>query len=210
MPRRASCLLPAASNDGELLSGDDSQGIERAPCRLAFRHQSRDSTTIKQVLVLSLGLSLGAAACAQDTSAAPSTIRTPLSQSAQVQWRSQQPAGALSEAAIKTAIANAGYKQVKDLEFDDGVWSTKARGGNDKWVELSVGPVSGKVYPADAPSSLNPNEVKAKLAAAGYQNVHDVEFKHGLWSVDAKTSAGEEVDVLVDPGDGSVIAKSSD
>jgi hypothetical protein len=73
-----------------------------------------------------------------------------------------------------------------------------------------VGPVNGKVYVSDAPSRLNKDEVTAKLAAAGYENVHDVEYEHGLWSADAKTKGGNDVDLLVDPGDGSVVAKSRD
>src|SRR5690348_15884034 len=69
--------------------------------------------------------------------------------------RVSSPAGALSESAIKADIANAGYQQVKGLEFKDGVWQAKARGGNDKWVHIKVGPTTGKVYEADAASRLN-------------------------------------------------------
>jgi hypothetical protein len=124
--------------------------------------------------------------------------------------RVSSPAGALSESAIKADIANAGYQEVKGLKFEDGVWQAKARGGNDKWVRIKVGPTTGKVYEADAPSRLNENEVKAKLTAQGYQDVDDVEFDDGLWSADAKNPEGKKVDVLVDPNDGSVVAVKQD
>lgn len=117
---------------------------------------------------------------------------------------------ALTEDQIKTHIADAGYKEVKGLEFDDGVWKAKARGGNDNWVRIKVGPTTGKVYQADAPSRLNQDEIKAKLTAAGYQNIRDVEFDSGLWSADAKSPQGEDVDLLVDPDDGSVVATGHD
>jgi hypothetical protein len=120
------------------------------------------------------------------------------------------PPGALSENAIKSAIATAGYKEVKDLEFEDGVWEAKARGGNDNWVRIKVGPATGKVYQADAPSKLNQDEVKAKLTAQGYQNIHGVDFDDGLWNVDAKDARGQKVDLLVDPDDGSVVAVEQD
>jgi len=166
---------------------------------------------IKHVLPLLIGLSLGSAAFAQDLpAAAQSTTTTTQTTTTTSTWTSQPPTGALSEEAIKTAIADAGYKEVKGLEFKDGVWRSKARGGNKQWVELAVGPVSGKVYVNDAPSRLNKDEVTAKLAAAGYQNVHDVEYEHGLWSADARTTNGSDVDLLVDPDDGSVVAKSRD
>lgn len=119
-------------------------------------------------------------------------------------------ANALTEDQIKTHIADAGYKEVKDLEFDDGVWKAQARGGNDNWVRIKVGPTSGKVYQADAPSRLNQDEIKARLTAAGYQNIRDVEFDNGLWSADAKSPQGEDVDLLVDPDDGSVVASDHD
>jgi len=120
------------------------------------------------------------------------------------------PAGALSEAAIKADIGNAGYQEVKGLKFKDGVWQAKARGGNDKWVHIKIGPSTGKVYEADAPSRLNKNEIKAKLTAQGYQDVDDVDFDDGLWSAEAKNPEGKKVDLLVDPDDGSVVAIKQD
>ena len=117
---------------------------------------------------------------------------------------------ALTEDQIKTDIGNAGYKEVTGLEFKNGVWMAKARGGNDNWVRIRIGPITGKVYQADAPSRLNQDEIKAKLTAAGYQNVHDVEFDDGLWSADAKSPQGDDVDLLVDPDDGSVVASQHD
>lgn len=164
---------------------------------------------IKRLLPLLVGLSIGGVALAQNMPASNQPTAANAQQTAS-RWRMQQPAGALSESKIKTAIANTGYKEVKDLKFKDGVWRCEARGGNKNWVKLAIGPVSGKVYPADAPSKLNKNEVKAKLAAAGYQNVSDVDFDDGLWSADARTRHGHKVDLLVDPNDGSVVAKSSD
>ena len=166
---------------------------------------------IKRMLPLLIGLSVCSVALAQDAPANAQTATTTSRTTTTVStWAAQPPAGALSEENIKTAIANAGYQEVKDLKFDDGVWRTKARGGNAQWVQLAVGPVNGKVYVDGAPSRLNKDEVRAKLAAAGYQDVHDVEYEHGLWSADATTAGGMDVDLLVDPDNGNVVAKSRD
>jgi len=165
---------------------------------------------IKRLLPLLIGLSVCAAVAAQVAPATSTSTARTVQTTTTTTWTTQAPAGALSEEAIKTAIANAGYKEVKGLKFEDGVWRSKARGGNHKWVKLAVGPVNGVVYPADAPSKLNQNEVNAKLAAAGYQNIKDVEFDHGLWSAEAKTPHGSDVDLLVDPNNGAVVAKSHD
>jgi hypothetical protein len=155
----------------------------------------------KHALCLSIGLSLAGVAAAQ--TAPVETART-------TRLAPTLPSGALDEEAIKTSIANAGYKEVNGLNFDDGVWETEARGGNDNWVDLRVAPITGKVYPEDAPSRLNSEEIEAKLAAAGYQNIHDVDFDDGLWSVDAENARGDNVDLLVDPDDGSVVAEELD
>jgi hypothetical protein len=165
----------------------------------------------KQLLPLLIGLSLLNVAVAQDMpSPAQSVIGTSETTNAVTTWATTPPSGALTEDAIKTSIANAGYKEVKGLKFKDGVWRSEARGGNKQWVKLAVGPVNGRVYPADGPSKLNENEVKAKLASDGYENVGHVKFDEGLWSASAKTSHGADVSVLIDPSDGSVVARSHD
>lgn len=169
---------------------------------------------VKRILPLLIGLSIVSVAAAQDQSATAQSSavssQTTQTTTTVTTWTAQPPAGALTEDAIKTAIGNAGYKEVKGLEFKDGVWRSEARGGNKKWVKLAVGPVNGKVYPADAPSKLNENEVNAQLATAGYQNVKHIKFADGLWSADAKSKRGNDVNLLVDPTDGSVVARSRD
>lgn len=166
---------------------------------------------IKRTLPLLIGLAVCSVAFAQDLPAnAQSATTTTQTTTTVSSWTAEPPAGALTEEGIKTAIADAGFKEVKDLEFKDGVWRSKARGGNKQWVELAVGPVSGKVYVNKAPSKLNKDEISAKLAAAGYQNVHDVEYEEGLWNAEAKTAHGQDVELLIDPDDGSVVAKSRD
>jgi len=168
---------------------------------------------IKRMLPLLIGLSVCGAALAQDmpaTARSTTTQHTTTTTVTKTRWAVQPPMGGSTEEAVKTAIANAGYKEVKGLKFKDGVWRSKARGGNKQWVELAVGPVNGKVYAADAPSKLTKDEISAKLATAGYQNIDDVEFDDGLWSAEAKTPHGDDVDLLVDPDDGSVVAKSRD
>lgn len=165
---------------------------------------------IKRMLPLLIGLSVCGAALAQDRPATAQSTTTYHSTTTVTKWAVQPPTGGSTEEAVKTAIANAGYKEVKGLKFKDGVWRSKARGGNKQWVELAVGPVNGKVYAADTPSKLSKDEISAKLATAGYQNVKDVEFDDGLWAAEAKTPHGDDVNLLVDPNDGSVVAKSHD
>jgi hypothetical protein len=170
------------------------------------RFPEGDTAMQKHVLTAALSAILlcsGGVALAQQNAPAQTTTRTTTTTT-----RSSAPA--LDEATIRTDIANAGYKEVKRLKFDDGVWEAKARGGNDKWTRIKIGPTTGKVYEADAPSRLNQDEVKAKLTAQGYQNIHDVKFDEGLWEADARNAQGRKVDLLVDPNDGSVVSEQHD
>ncbi|HEX7370977.1 MAG TPA: PepSY domain-containing protein [Rhodanobacteraceae bacterium] len=180
----------------------------------------------KRVLPLLIGLSIGGVALAQTTPDATQTVKQTTTRQTTTQtavpamhdttttttttMTFPKPENALGEDAIKNHIAEAGYKEVKGLEFKNGVWEAKARGGNDKWVKIKVGPVTGKVYSEDAPSKLTKSEIKAKLAAQGYENISDVDFDNGLWSADAETTHGKDVDLLVDPDNGDVVARSND
>src|SRR6185437_8997558 len=180
--------------------------VDRRVSKLAADVQTEVFAMQKHVLTAALSailLGSGSVVLAQD---APSQTTTRTTTTTRV----STPAGALDEAAIQSDIANAGYKKVKGLKFKDGVWQAKARGGNDKWTHIKIGPTTGKVYEADAPSKLDEDEVKAKLTAQGYQNIDDVKFDKGLWKADAKNQQGKDVDLLIDPNDGSVVAEQQD
>ena len=71
---------------------------------------------IKRMLPVLIGLSVCSGALAQEPPVATQT-RTTTTQTTTASWSTTPPTGALSEEAIKTAVANAGYKEVKDLEF---------------------------------------------------------------------------------------------
>ncbi|AOD13448.1 PepSY domain-containing protein [Xanthomonas fragariae] len=58
---------------------------------------------------------------------------------------------------------------------------------------------------ADKPAkALTSAEVASMLTAKGYTKVHDVKFKHGVWTADARSGDGKNVDVRIDPVTGRV------
>ena len=120
------------------------------------------------------------------------------------------PSTALTQAQVESDIAKAGFKEVRSIKFEHGIWQADARGGEKEWVAIYVHPLSGKVFKEGAPSPLNKQEIEAKITAAGYQNVNDVDFKNGLWKAEAENGSGKEVDLMVDPDDGAVIGESLD
>lgn len=80
----------------------------------------------------------------------------------------------------------------------------------------SVGPAKGQtgsgseaagdaaVEQAPAMPRLSAGEVAARVEAAGYGEVHSVQFEHGRFEVDARDKKGRRVTVLVDPETGVV------
>ncbi len=117
------------------------------------------------------------------------------------------PETALTQQQVEAKIADGGFKKVKDLKFKDGIWKADARGGDKKWTEVYVHPLTGKLFQEGKPSPLNKEEIEAKVTAAGYQKVHETKFKDGLWTADATSEKGKEVDLTIDPDDASVIAE---
>lgn len=120
------------------------------------------------------------------------------------------PSIALTQKQVEASIATAGFKQFKGLQFKAGIWQAEARGGDVKWVDIYVHPLTGKLFHEGVPSPLNEQEIMAKVTAAGYRNVHDVDFKQGVWFGEADDSKGKDVALIIDPDDGSVINASND
>lgn len=120
------------------------------------------------------------------------------------------PSTALTQAQVEGDIATAGFKEVRSLKFAHGIWQADARGGDKEWVAIYVHPLSGKIFKEGTPSPLNKQEIEAKVTAAGYQNVKGVNFKNGLWMAEAENGSGKDVDLTIDPDDGSIIGEALD
>ncbi|MCC4619673.1 PepSY domain-containing protein [Xanthomonas cassavae CFBP 4642] len=52
--------------------------------------------------------------------------------------------------------------------------------------------------------ALTSTDVTSMLTAKGYTKVHDVAFEHGVWTADARSGDGKDVDVHIDPVTGRV------
>lgn len=150
-------------------------------------HSSR--TVVSAALSLAL---CGGVALAPSATAAPQAAGT----------AQGQP---LSLAQIEAAITKAGYTGIHKLKLHHGVWKAKVLGAKGQRVKLSVDRFTGEVYPSDVQPKLSASDVQARLAAAGYQRVHDVKFDDGLWKADAFDKSGQKVDVRMAPDDGRIL-----
>ena len=59
-------------------------------------------------------------------------------------------------------------------------------------------------------AQLPPDQIKSKLEAAGYKNVHDIEFDDGRYEAEATSAAGTAVDLDIDATTGTVTNEQPD
>lgn len=116
----------------------------------------------------------------------------------------------MTEAQLRTSLEAQGYTNINDVEFKDGAWQADARSADGNRVELRVDATTGKVYPETQVSNLTKADVQAKLAGAGYFNIHDVEFRNGVWEAEAEDQGGRDFELLIDAATGDVISKRKD
>lgn len=61
-----------------------------------------------------------------------------------------------------------------------------------------------------ARAELDVKQIIAKLESAGYTRIEDIERDDGVWEVEATNSAGQRVELDVDPVSGAVLREERD
>jgi len=117
---------------------------------------------------------------------------------------------ALTSAQVRAKLEAQGYTKINDVKFKDGVWKADARSANGDRIDVRLDPKSGEIYPDKQVANLSEADVRAKLSAAGYTDLHDVDYKDGLWNAEGDDASGKAVELKIDPADGKVIGKEKD
>jgi len=121
----------------------------------------------------------------------------------------------LTAAAVRSRLAAAGYRDIRDLELDDGFWEAEARNAAGRRVDLIVHAWTGEVVHervegAPVAGALTAAQIIERLTAAGYRNIRDLEFDDGVWEADAINPAGVRVELWIDPVTGEVLREERD
>ena len=117
---------------------------------------------------------------------------------------------ALKEPQVRALLTEKGYTNIDDLEFEDGMWETDATSANGDRVDVRINPASGDVMAEKLVSDLSENDVKAKLTAAGYSKIHDVDFDDGVWKAEAERADGNDVEIHLAANTGEIIHVEND
>jgi uncharacterized membrane protein YkoI len=124
--------------------------------------------------------------------------------------RDAAPKEPLTEAQVRARLTEQGYTHVNDVKFEDGVWKADARSAEGTDIDVRLDAKTGRVYPDKQVANMSEADVRARLSAAGYTNVHDVDYEDGIWNAEADDPAGKDVELKIDPATGKVIGKEKD
>lgn len=121
-----------------------------------------------------------------------------------------QDRGSMTERDVQDMLAKEGYTNIRDVEFDDGMWEAEARRSDGRDLDLRIDPRTGAIHPEDAGTNLSAEDIEASLTAAGYSRIHDVDFDDGLWRAEAYDSSETEWELYLDARTGEVVGRERD
>jgi uncharacterized membrane protein YkoI len=105
-----------------------------------------------------------------------------------------------------TAAEALGLGRAIGVELDDGVWEVRVEGTDGRRRTVHVDATTRDVLSPAQPgqAQLGAADVMARLAAAGYTDVRELERDDGYWVAEVRGTAGFERDVRVHPLTGEV------
>lgn len=115
----------------------------------------------------------------------------------------QQIGGA---ADVESRLRAAGYTEIKDVEFDSGLWEADVRRADGRWGDIAIDPATGEVFDSqDGRTVLDVRGVTDALAAAGYSEVSDLDRDGALWEAEARDAQGQRVELRISGIDGRIL-----
>lgn len=112
---------------------------------------------------------------------------------------------------ITRQLNAAGYTEVRDIEFDDGLWEAEVRGRDGRWHDVAVDAANGELMDDRGGRALLPaDQLVAGLGAAGYRDIHDLDLDDAVWEADATTASGQRVELRINAHTGKVLSESID
>jgi hypothetical protein len=107
---------------------------------------------------------------------------------------------------VASTLSASGYAEVREVEFDDGLWEAEVRRADGRWSEVHVDPATGEVFDgAHGAEQLDMAGVLAAIERQGYVEIDDIDRDGGTWSAEAVDPRGQRVELRVAGTDGRVL-----
>jgi hypothetical protein len=107
---------------------------------------------------------------------------------------------------VGSTLSAAGYAEVREVEFDDGLWEAEVRRADGRWAEVHVDPATGEVFDgATAAGQLDMAGVLAAIERQGFTRVSDLDRDGGTWSAEAIDPRGQRMELRLAGTDGRVL-----
>lgn len=107
---------------------------------------------------------------------------------------------------VEAKLRAAGYTEIKDIEFDSGLWEADVRRDDGRWADIAVDPATGEVFDSrDGRTVLDVRGVTDALASAGYTEVSDLDRDGALWDAEARDAQGQRVELRISGIDGRIL-----
>ncbi|KFN51164.1 PepSY domain-containing protein [Arenimonas composti] len=112
---------------------------------------------------------------------------------------------------VESKLRAAGYTEVRDVEFDDGLWEAEVRAADGRWHDVAIVAADGELLDARGGRPLlTAAEITARLQAAGYATITDLELDDAIWEADAVAADGRRVEIRLNGHTGAVIDVEDD
>ena len=112
-----------------------------------------------------------------------------------------------SAADVTEKLRAAGYAEVRDVEFDGGLWEAEVKRADGRWGEVAMDDASGEIFDArDGRVLLDARAIAEALESAGYSEISDLDRDGALWEAEARDAQGTRVEIRLSGHDGRVLA----
>lgn len=117
--------------------------------------------------------------------------------------------GAIVE--VQAKLAEAGYRDIHDIEHDDGLWEADVTRPDGSRGDVAIDLARGEIFDARGGRALiGADAVLRQVAALGYRDVTSLDRDGAVWDVEASDADGRRMDLRLSGHDGRLLHSKPD
>lgn len=125
--------------------------------------------------------------------------------------QSPTPVAATASATdVVRTLEAAGYRDIRGLELDDGLWEADAISPRGFAIELTIDPATGRILDPEPAGGVSAEQVRASLSQQGYSDIRALELDGSRVETEARDAQGQWVELELDAITGAVLSAERD